>query len=234
MSIIQKIFSALNADEKQEVKTELAQAELKEGTMIEADSFEEGQAVFIVTEDGEKIPMPEGTYELEDGRKVEVNDKSMIVSVGTGEEDKAEEVEQEAKEEMEDEAKEEMAEEPKEEMRDEDDEKHRRKYEDEKEEMTDMDKLKEELRRYVREVVMEAMQEKEEMSSEEVEAAPEASAEEAVAEEKAEEVAVEASAQKVTAKIKVKPEGTRPDSIDWFKPQMRSTTMSNVFKHINK
>ena len=108
MSIIQKIFSALNADEKQEVKTELAQAELKEGTMIEADSFEEGQAVFIVTEDGEKIPMPEGTYELEDGRKVEVNDKSMIVSVGTGEEDKAEEVEQEAKEEMEDEVKEEM------------------------------------------------------------------------------------------------------------------------------
>jgi len=77
---------------------------------------------------------------------------------------------------------------------------------------------------------MEAMQEKEEMSSEET--APEASAEET--EDKAEEVAVEASAQKVTAKIKVKPEGTRPDSIDWFKPQMRSTTMGNVFKHINK
>ena len=225
MSIIQKIFSALNADEKQAVKTELAQAELKEGTMIEADSFEEGQAVFIITEDGEKIPMPEGTYELEDGRKVEVNDSSMIVAIGKAEEDKAEEVEQEAKEEMEDEAKEEMSEEaeaPKEEEL----------KEDEKEEMTDMDKLKEELRKYVREVVMEAMQEKEEMSSEE--AAPEASAEEAVTEEQAEEVAVEASAQKVTAKIKVKPEGTRPDSIDWFQPQMRSTTMGNVFKHINK
>jgi len=230
MSIIQKIFSALNADEKQEVKTELAQAELKEGTMIEADSFEEGQAVFIITEDGEKIPMPEGTYELEDGRKVEVNDSSMIVAIGKAEEDKAEEVEQEAKEEMEDEAKEEMSEEgeaPKEEEL----------KEDEKEEMTDMDKLKEELRKYVREVVMEAMQEKEEMSSEEKaeeEAAPEAVAEDAQVEEKAEEVAVEASAQKVTAKIKVKPEGTRPDSIDWFKPQTRSTTMGNVFKHINK
>jgi ribosomal protein L21E len=225
MSIIQKIFSALNADEKQAVKTELAQAELKEGTMIEADSFEEGQAVFIITEDGEKIPMPEGSYELEDGRKVEVNDKSMIVAIGKAEEDKAEgeaEVEQEAKEEMEEEAKEEMAEEPKEEEL----------KEDEKEEMTDMDKLKEELRKYVREVVMEAMQEKEEMSSEET--APEASAEEAVTEEKAEEVAVEASAQKVSAKIKVKPEGTRPDTIDWFKPQMRSSTMGNVFKHINK
>jgi len=225
MSIIQKIFSALNADEKQAVKTELAQAELKEGTTIEADSFEEGQAIFIVTEDGEKIPMPEGTYELEDGRKVEVNDSSMIVSIGTGEEE-AEgetEVEQEAKEEMEDEAKEEMAEEPKEEEL----------KEDEKEEMGDMDKLREELRQYVREVVMEAMQEKEEMSSEEGEAKPEEAAAEET-EEKAEEVAVEASAQKVTAKIKVKPEGTRPDSIDWFKPQMRSTTMGNVFKHINK
>jgi ribosomal protein L21E len=228
MSIIQKIFSALNADEKQAVKTELAQAELKEGTTIEADSFEEGQAVFIVTEDGEKIPMPEGTYELEDGRKVEVNDSSMIVSIGTGEE----EAEGEAEAEVEQEAKEEMSEEvegeaPKEEELKED---------EKEEELGDMDKLREELRQYVREVVMEAMQEKEEMSSEEKveEAAPEAAAEEAQVEEKAEEVAVEASAQKVTAKIKVKPEGTRPDSIDWFKPQMRSTTMGNVFKHINK
>ena len=222
MSIIQKIFSALNADEKQAVKAELAQAELKEGTTIEADSFEEGQAVFIVTEDGEKIPMPEGTYELEDGRKVEVNDSSMIVSIGTGEEEKAEEVEQEAKEEMEEKEKEEMSEEA-EELK-----------EDEKEEMTDMDKLREELRQYVREVVMEAMQEKEEMSSEESEATPEVAAEEAQVEEKAEEVAVEASAQKVSAKIKVKPEGTRPDAIDWFKPSARNTTMSNVLKHMNK
>jgi ribosomal protein L21E len=227
MSIIQKIFSALNADEKQAVKTELAQAELKEGTTIEADSFEEGQAVFIVTEDGEKIPMPEGTYELEDGRKVEVNDSSMIVAIGTGEEKEEEaegeaEVEQEAKEEMSEEA-----EEPKEEELKED---------EKEEELGDMDKLREELRQYVREVVMEAMQEKEEMSSEEKveEATPEAVAEEAQVEDKAEEVAVEASAQKVSAKIKVKPEGTRPDSIDWFKPQMRSTTMGNVFKHLNK
>ena len=225
MSIIQKIFSALNADEKQAVKTELAQAELKEGTTIEADSFEEGQAVFIITEDGEKIPMPEGSYELEDGRKVEVNDSSMIVSIGSGEEEKAEEVEQEAKEEMSEEG-----EAPKEEELKEDEK-------EAKAEMGDMDKLREELRQYVREVVMEAMQEKEgkaEMSSEET--TPEASAEETEekTEEKPEEVAVEASAQKVSAKIKVKPEGTRPDTIDWFKPQMRSTTMGNVFKHLNK
>lgn len=212
MSIIQKIFSALNADEKQAVKTELAQAELKEGTTIEADSFEEGQAVFIVTEDGEKIPMPEGTYELEDGRKVEVNDSSMIVSIGTGEE-KEEEAEGEA--EVEQEAKEEMSEETE---------------EPKEEELGDIDKLREELRQYVREVVMEAMQEKEgkaEMSSEEA-------AKEEETEAKTEEVAVEASAQKVVAKIKVKPEGTRPDAIDWFKPSARNTTMSNVFKHLNK
>lgn len=222
MSIIQKIFSALNADEKQAVKTELAQAELKEGTTIEADSFEEGQAVFIVTEDGEKIPMPEGTYELEDGRKVEVNDSSMIVAIGSGEE--AEEAEGEGEAEVEQEAKEEMSEEteePKEEELKED---------EKEEELGDMDKLREELRQYVREVVMEAMQEKEQMSSEE----GEAKAEEEEVEEKAEEVAVEASAQKVTAKIKVKPEGTRPDSIDWFKPSARNTTMSNVLKHMNK
>ena len=228
MSIIQKIFAALNADEKQAVKTELAQAELKEGTTIEADSFEEGQAVFIITEDGEKIPMPEGTYELEDGRKVEVNDSSMIVSIGSGEE----EAEGEAEAEVEQEAKEEMSEEgegeaPKEEELKED---------EKEEELGDMDKLREELRQYVREVVMEAMQEKAEMSSEEgEETTPEASAEETEEKaEKPEEVAVEASAQKVTAKIKVKPEGTRPDTIDWFKPSARNTTMGNVLKHMNK
>ena len=219
MSIIQKIFSALNADEKQAVKTELAQAELKEGTTIEADSFEEGQAIFIVTEDGEKIPMPEGTYELEDGRKVEVNDSSMIVSIGSGEEKEEAEVEQEAKEEMSEEGEATEVE---------------AKEDEKEEELGDMDKLREELRQYVREVVMEAMQEKEEMSSEET--TPEAAAEETEekAEEKAEEVAVEASAQKVSAKIKVKPEGTRPDAIDWFKPSARNTTMSNVLKHMNK
>jgi len=224
MSIIQKIFSALNADEKQAVKTELAQAELKEGTTIEADSFEEGQAVFIITEDGEKIPMPEGTYELEDGRKVEVNDSSMIVAIGTGEEKEVED-EGEGEAEVEQEAKEEMSEEGEGEAPKEEELK-----EDEKEEMGDMDKLREELRQYVREVVMEAMQEKEEMSSEET--TPEAVAEET--EEKAEEVAVEASAQKVSAKIKVKTEGTRPDTIDWFKPSARNTTMGNVLKHMNK
>lgn len=206
MSIISKIFAALSADEKQAVKIELAQAELKEGTKIEADSFEAGQAVFIVTEDGEKIPMPEGNYELEDGRKIEVNDSSMIVSIDTEEQPQAEEVEQEAKEEMSEETQEVEAKE-------------------EKEEMGDMDKLREELRQYVREVVMEAMQEndaKEEMSSEE-------EAQEEVAIEE-----VEASAQKVTAKIKINPEGSRPDAIDWFKPTSKSTTMGNVMKFINK
>jgi hypothetical protein len=216
MSIISKIFAALSADEKQAVKIELAQAELKEGTKIEADSFEAGQAVFIVTEDGEKIPMPEGNYELEDGRKIEVNDSSMIVSIDTEEQPQAEEVEQEAKEEMEEEkeAKEEMSEETQE-----------IEAKEEKEEMGDMDKLREELRQYVREVVMEAMQEndaKEEMSSEE-------EAQEEVAIEE-----VEASAQKVTAKIKINPEGSRPDAIDWFKPTSKSTTMGNVMKFINK
>ena len=60
----------------------LEQMKLMDGiTIIEADSFEAESAVAIVTEDEQKIPMPIGEYELEDGRILVVAVEGIIAEV---------------------------------------------------------------------------------------------------------------------------------------------------------
>lgn len=105
--IYDKIVTLLNAEEVEQI--ELAQAKLDNGTVIEADSFEAGQNVFIVTED-EKVPLPIGDYVLEDGKKLVVSEEGIIASIGL-EEDEKEEAEEEKKDEMSEEVLEDLAEE---------------------------------------------------------------------------------------------------------------------------
>jgi hypothetical protein len=65
-------------------------------TIFEADTFEAEKEVFIVTEDEQKIPVPIGEYELEDGRILVVVEEGIISEL----KEKAEEeevVEEEAK-----------------------------------------------------------------------------------------------------------------------------------------
>ena len=76
--------------EKQEV-VELAQAKLENDTVIEAEAFEAGQEVFIVTED-EKVALPVGEYNMEDGKILVVVDEGIIAEIKDAE---AEEVEEE-------------------------------------------------------------------------------------------------------------------------------------------
>jgi hypothetical protein len=69
---------------------------LENGTTLEAESFEIGWDIFVVSEDGEKIAAPDGEYALEDARVIVVKDGA-IMSIGEAE---AEEVEQVVEEEM--------------------------------------------------------------------------------------------------------------------------------------
>jgi hypothetical protein len=63
-----------------EVKLEMMK--LADGmTIIEADSFDPEMAVVIVTEDEQKIPLPVGEYELEDGRILVVAVEGIIAEV---------------------------------------------------------------------------------------------------------------------------------------------------------
>ncbi len=79
-----------------EVKLEMMK--LADGmTMIEADSFESEMAVVIVTEDEQKIPLPVGEYELEDGRILVVAVEGVIAEIKEKEEETPEvEIEVEA------------------------------------------------------------------------------------------------------------------------------------------
>jgi fructose-specific phosphotransferase system component IIB len=84
----------LFSKEEPTVEVELAQVKTEDGAaVLEADAFEIGNAVFIVTEEG-NIPVPTGEYMLEDGMKIKVDEQGVIVEVETeGAEEVTEEVE---------------------------------------------------------------------------------------------------------------------------------------------
>jgi len=50
-------------------------------SMLEAESFEAGQPVFILTEDEQRIALPIGEYELEDGRVLVVIEEGVIAEI---------------------------------------------------------------------------------------------------------------------------------------------------------
>lgn len=60
-------------------------------TKIEADMFEAGKEVFVVTEDEQKIAVPVGEYELEDGRILVIVEEGIISEI----KEKVEEIEEE-------------------------------------------------------------------------------------------------------------------------------------------
>jgi hypothetical protein len=79
-------------------RVELEDRKLDNGTVISADEFAEGQPVFIVTED-ERIAMPVGEYQMEDGSILVVEEEGMIAAIKSGEEEAPEEVVEEVVEE---------------------------------------------------------------------------------------------------------------------------------------
>jgi hypothetical protein len=64
------------------LEVKLEQMKLTDGvSVLEADAFEAGNEVFIVTEDEQKIPLPVGEYELEDMRILVVLEEGIIADV---------------------------------------------------------------------------------------------------------------------------------------------------------
>ena len=91
--MLKKIQTLLNT------RVELEDRKLDNGTVISADEFAEGQPVFIVTED-ERIPMPVGEYNMEDGSMLVVEEEGVIGAIKAQEEEVEEEVTEEVEEEM--------------------------------------------------------------------------------------------------------------------------------------
>ena len=103
--ILSRVYEIVMGKEESTEKVELAQQKTADGAAIfDAESFDVGQAVFIVTEEG-NIPVPTGEYILEEGLKIKVDEQGVIVEV---EAEGAEEVEEVAEEVEAKEEKEEM------------------------------------------------------------------------------------------------------------------------------
>jgi len=97
----------VNDVEAQE-KVELATAKLDNGTVLEAEAFEAGKEIFIITED-DKVALPVGDYTMEDGKMLVVAEEGIIAEIKDLDEEAEVEAEED-KEEMGYVTKEELAE----------------------------------------------------------------------------------------------------------------------------
>lgn len=85
--VFKKIEMALTPSEEatpevqEEVKVEMANMRLANGVLLEAESFEAGQNVFLVGEDDEKVAAPVGEHELEDGRVMVIEEEGVIAEI---------------------------------------------------------------------------------------------------------------------------------------------------------
>ena len=74
------------------MEVKLERMKLMDGvTVIEADAFEPEMEVFVVTEDDQKIPVPVGEYEMEDGRILVVEVEGIVKEVKEKMEEEVEE-----------------------------------------------------------------------------------------------------------------------------------------------
>ena len=79
--MLNRVKEVLGVELSEENEIKLAQAALENGTIIEAEEFAEGKEVFIVTED-EKVALPIGSYKLDDGQELIIEEEGIIKSIG--------------------------------------------------------------------------------------------------------------------------------------------------------
>lgn len=81
---------------------ELAQAKLENGTVLEAEAFEAGNEIFILTDD-EKVAVPVGEYQMEDGQILVVSEEGLIGEIKSAEQEEEVEASEEVEEQLEEE-----------------------------------------------------------------------------------------------------------------------------------
>jgi len=74
------------------LEVQLEERKLENGTRFEADSFEKGKEIFIITDEDERIAVPKGEYLLDDGFTVVVEEDGIISEVKEAVEEEVEEV----------------------------------------------------------------------------------------------------------------------------------------------
>ena len=102
--IFDKYSVQLEVEEKTEVKFATATLESGQEIQTDAESFAVGVSVFVVNDEGEQIPLPDGDYTLSDGSMLVVSEGA-IVEVNEASEEPAVEAEEDKEEEMSEEPK---------------------------------------------------------------------------------------------------------------------------------
>ena len=103
---IQDLFDKFNVNltvtENTTPRVDLAEATLDNGTVVYTDdeAFNEGSEVYIINDEGERIALPQGDYELQDGGVLSIGEGGKIVSSSPAESDDSEEINQSENENM--------------------------------------------------------------------------------------------------------------------------------------
>lgn len=97
--IFDKYSVQLEVEEKTEVKFATATLESGQEIQTDAEAFAVGVSVFVVNDEGEQIPLPDGDYTLADGSMLVVSEGA-IVEVNEASEEPAVEAEEDKEEEM--------------------------------------------------------------------------------------------------------------------------------------
>ena len=88
---LNRVLATLGLKPEEAIVVDLAQVKTEDGqATFESDNFAIGEAVFIVTPDG-NIPCPEGEFALENGNVMTVDASGTIIEVATKEEEAPEE-----------------------------------------------------------------------------------------------------------------------------------------------
>jgi hypothetical protein len=104
---LEKIKTLLSIDTKESKEVKMyAEMILDDGRVVatEDEQFMIGSEVFVVNDDGEASPLSAGSYTMEDGAKLTIDDNGKILDLGEEKEAEDVEAEKEDKEEMAEEA----------------------------------------------------------------------------------------------------------------------------------
>ena len=103
MSTLEKIKTLLSSNKEESKETKMyAEMILDDGRVLATEDaqFMIGSEVFVVNDDGEASPLAAGSYTMEDGAKLTIDDNGKILDLGEEKEAEDVEAEKEDKEEM--------------------------------------------------------------------------------------------------------------------------------------
>ena len=102
--LFEKYSVQLEVEEKAEVKFAFATLDSGQEIQTDAEAFAVGVSVFVVNDEGEQIPLPDGDYTLADGSMLVVAE-GVVAEVNEASEEPAVEAEEDKEEEMSEETK---------------------------------------------------------------------------------------------------------------------------------